>query len=511
MSQVAVSTSSSLAADAAARIAEEGGNAVDAAVAASLVSAICEPGMVSLAAGGFITIWPESGAPVAIDGGVEMPGRGVESERFGQAAIQVTLDYLGGMRTLVGPGSVAIPGALAAYALASRRHGRLPWRELVAPAAELARDGFPLPPTSHSYLGYSHQAIFGLEAPSHRALHDDQGDLLGVGALIHVEHLGDSLQAIAEEGAACFYHGELAKLMSDHVMGQGGLLSREDLASYEAHEVSPVRFDLADWSLASAPPPSVGGALLGAMIRLGKDFPPNVTWTGQLVAEIVQVQDAVLSYRVNYLDHAEDFDEKSLEFFRRADEGLLRLAGGSPSTVHTSTVDDAGLACSITISAGYGSGVMPPGTGIWLNNCLGELELNQRGFQSAAPGTRLLSNMAPTVGRSASGDVLSIGSPGSSRITSAQMQVLLNHLVLGMSLADAVAHPRLHVIPSPEGPTVAHEPGVPVDGLTALKRPFSHRDVYFGGAAAVRHDRGGRFDCVADPRRSGATAVAGVA
>ena len=128
----------------------------------------------------------------------------------------------------------------------------------------------------------------------------------------------------------------------------------------------------------------------------------------------------------------------------RQTANMLSQLRASASTVHTSAVDDAGVGCAITASAGYGSGEMPAGTGLWLNNGLGEVELNRRAVSTRAPGSRLPSNMAPTVARSDEA-VLAIGSPGADRITSAIHQVLVNLLQLGLPLEDAVRHPRLHV------------------------------------------------------------------
>ncbi len=181
----------------------------------------------------------------------------------------------------------------------------------------------------------------------------------------------------------------------------------------------------------------------------------------------------------------------------------------APSTVHTSTTDSDGLACSITISDGYGSGAMAPGTGIWLNNCLGEPELNPHGYHGWPPGHRLLSNMAPTVARHPGGAVLAIGSPGADRITTALVQVLVNYLDLGMSLQDAIDHPRLHVELAGEEPRVAYEPGVPEDALPLPGRRFDGPSMFFGGVEAALWDPDSGFELGADGRRTGGLAVGG--
>jgi gamma-glutamyltranspeptidase/glutathione hydrolase len=159
------------------------------------------------------------------------------------------------------------------------------------------------------------------------------------------------------------------------------------------------------------------------------------------------------------------------------------------------------------MSAGYGSGVMAPGTGIWHNNCIGELELNRRGFDVGPPGTRLPSNMAPTVARRRDGTVLAIGSPGADRITTALVQSLFNHLHLGMDLQEAVDHPRAHVEFTASGPPLACEPVLPLELVTMPTRVFPERSMFFGGVAAAQWDPLHGFAAGADPRRAGSHAT----
>jgi len=187
-----------------------------------------------------------------------------------------------------------------------------------------------------------------------------------------------------------------------------------------------------------------------------------------------------------------------------ADPTLL----SAPSTSHVSAVDSAGLACAITASAGYGSGAMVEGTGFWLNNSLGELDLLTKGLSGLVPGTRLASNMAPTIARRQSdGAVLAIGSPGASRITTAIAQVLANFAGKNMNLADAVMQPRLHVELGANPGTIAFEPGLPVSSMQDLKpRPFDGPSMYFGGVQAVfGSPRNGLYG-IADARRGGSVA-----
>lgn len=161
MTRVAIASSSQIAADAGAEIAKAGGNAVDAAIAASLVQLVTEPGVVSLAAGAFIVIWQAGDHPIMVDGASEMPGRAAPKGRLGQGARNVMLDYGGGTPTTVGYASVATPGALAGCSLAAQRFGAMPWKHLVAPAHRYAKYGFPLPTASQRYIEHTHRGIFG--------------------------------------------------------------------------------------------------------------------------------------------------------------------------------------------------------------------------------------------------------------------------------------------------------------------------------------------------------------
>jgi gamma-glutamyltranspeptidase/glutathione hydrolase len=186
--------------------------------------------------------------------------------------------------------------------------------------------------------------------------------------------------------------------------------------------------------------------------------------------------------------------------------GVLLGQYASASTVHTSVVDDAGLACAITASSGYGSGEMPQGTGLWLNNCLGELELNRKGLDAGPPGIRLPSNMAPGVARS-SAQVLAFGTPGADRITTALHQFLINFIQIGLPLGDAVAHPRAHLEISDKGLNLAVEPGLALPDLDIPVTTYPAIGMYFGGVGAALFDRRSGFEVAADPRREGGTFV----
>ncbi len=507
---LAIAATSQLAAEAGAAIARAGGNAVDAAIAAMLVSINTEPGVCSLACGGYMTIRrPQDDRPVTLDGYVAAPGLGAVPDGMQRQSTDVRLEYGGGVTTTVGPDSVGLPGGIALFGAASERYGKLPWRELFAPAIDAVRRGFPLPQASYDYLIYSGTPIFGRSADGFAALHDERGHLRSAGETIHVPHLADSLARIAAHGPDDFYTGAIGHAITDYIGAGGGRLSQADMAAYEIIGRTSLEIDCASpsgeqWAIATNPPPAVGGVVLAAMLKM-MNRRPIERWDDDTFRYLLAVQQAALTYRAAHLDLSDRIDadaQRLLDLAERCAPATLLESG---STCHTSAVDSDGLACALTVSSGYGAGDMPPGTGIWLNNCLGELELNKRGLDIGPPGKRLPSNMAPTVAHSDRGTTLAIGSPGASRITTATLQALVNYIRLGMPLAEAIGHPRAHVEFGADGVTAACEPGLPVGSVSMGLRHFDSLSMYFGGVGAASWSPTDGFAVAADPRRTGGT------
>ncbi len=490
MTAVAVAAPSRLCTDAAAVAVDAGGNAVDAALAAIAVAMISEPGVCAPGAGIFITVGGPALDPVVYDGYVEMPGRGLDVAGRRRVVREVTTDYGGGTTTLVGPGTIATPGAWSAMGEAWARHGRVPWRTLLGPSIDVAT-GFPMPTACHSYLEFTHDVIFGEDPASYAALHPD-GVLVPPGALVVVPGLEESMRRIAEEGPGDLYTGHLADRITSDILDRGGLVTPDDLARYRTEIRPALTHDARRWRLATNPPPAVGGAALVAMVALTEhrgDRSPRA---------VADVQREVLTFRRRHLGPGAGRSQ--------ALDGLLAARHGalsSPSTVHVSAVDEHGLGCAVTASAGYGSGVIPRGTGLWMNNALGEIELVGDDPSWLTPGTRLPSNMAPTLLVGEDGEVVAAGSPGADRITTALMMVLGDIIYSGESVARAVHKPRLHVEFTPEGPRVAHEPGLDLTGIDLPVRPFGTRHMFFGGVGIAARHADGRLEAVADPRREG--------
>ena len=507
MRRVVIASGSALSAQAGAAVAEDGGNAVDAAVAAMVTAMCTDPGVIAPGSAGFVVVAPEGSHPVVIDAYAEMPGRDAPKENWGSGR-PVFMKYGGAVRTTVGYGSVATPGMFAGLELAARRFGSMPWKELMQPAIEAVETGFALPTASAEYLAYSHEAVFGWDPPAKDIMHHPDGSHLSAGDLVRIPHLGDSLRAIADEGVAVLYRGELGAAIASAVAENGGLLTRTDLAAYEPIERRSVHFELGGWDVYTNPPPAVGGSTMAAICMLAAHRGFS-SWTADGVSILVRAQRAVLDYRREVLAASGDVEVDAMRLLEAAALGDLRKLNSSPSTTHSSAADTDGNGCAITVSAGYCSGAMPAGTGFFLNNCLGEMELHPAGYHGLEPGTRLTSNMAPTVAHR-TGSTLALGSPGASRITTAVSSVLLNFLVAGLSLSEAVDHPRLHTEVFEGRPTIAYEPGIPVESIDGLDtRRFPDLSMYFGGVQAVIADSAaGLFGC-ADPRRAGGVARGG--
>jgi gamma-glutamyltranspeptidase/glutathione hydrolase len=499
---LAIATTSPLAAQAGEAIARAGGNAVDAAIAAMLVSINTEPGVCSLGCGGYATIWAPGEDPVTLDGYVAVPGKGSTTHPSARNSVEVHLEYGGGVATVVGPDSVGVPGGIALLGNASEKYGRLDWASLLAPAIDAVEKGFPLPTASYNYLVYSGNPIFGRSDDGRTALHESDGSLKKAGATIHVPHLGDTLRRIAVNGPAEFYTGDTGLAMARYCADNGGRLNVEDLATYEIVNRPSLIVDSGDWQIATNPPPAVGGTVLAAMLQMMSGRPLD-KWDADAVNFLVQVQRAALGFRRDNLDLSDHISDDAARLLDLARSGNPRRVLEAGSTCHTSAVDDSGLACSITMSAGYGAGDMPPETGVWLNNCLGELELNKRGLEPGPAGMRLPSNMAPTAAQHRDGSVLSIGSPGADRITTAILQALVNHLILDMPMREAIEHPRAHVEFASDNCRVALEPGLPTEALDIPFRLFDSASMYFGGVGAATWSPTAGFTVAADPRRTG--------
>ena len=508
----AASAGTHYAAEAAAEVYGAGGNAADAAVAAAAAVGVTEPLMSSIGGGGFALVRAPGGAEL-IDYYDCMPGKGLPSSAFGAGGSPTTmiLKYGAGVKSIVGAASCAVPGSLRGWELLLRRHGRLTLRETLAPAVRLAREGFRLCKTSGMWFEVAEEVLRLTEETRKNFYANSR--VYRTGEEVRFPELADTLEAVGEAGAELFYEGELARRISSYVLREGGIITEEDLASYEAIVRDPLSFSYEDRIVHTNGPPSAGGPTLAQMTRVisGYDLAalPDEDYAKILAGAMkYALEDRERSY-TEISENATVAERLTGEEYVRAQRARIfgsSSAFGSPHTTHLSCVDGTGLAVSITASMGYGSGIVIPGAGIPMGNTLGEPELNPRGFHALSPGERLVSSMSPTIVSSPDGDIVSLGSPGASRIPTAIMQALVNVVDHGLPLEAAVRAPRLHA----EGNLFAYEAGAKKPDLSGYEPVLSYDEpsMFFGGVNAVRRTPEGVFEAAADPRRSGGVAFA---
>ncbi len=456
-----------------------------------LTAFTCEPLLTGLGAGGYMLVVPETGeAPVLLDFFVEAPGRGGGAERSWAELVPVPVSFGDAVQIFnIGPASVGTYGVPAGVAVASSRFGRLPLAELVAPAAELARRGAPLT----RQQAYVVEILGGLvtSTPEAAAIFAPEGSLVRTGDVIRQPGVADALEQLGEEGAEPFYRGEIAQRVVRWLKERGGIVSREDLATYRVIDRPPARAAYRGRQVLTNPPPSAGGILLAhALSRLD-----GASSSLEAVIEAMEASQAART--PEFLESLGDpgFAER-----------FLRPGGRLGSTTHVAVLDAGGMACSVTCSNGACSGVVVPGTGLHLNNMLGEQDLNPLGFHRYPPGRRLPSMMAPTVVLRDGLPELVLGSAGSNRIRSAILQTILRVIDDGMRADEAVKAPRVHF----EDGIVYTEPGIDVGAIDRSRyghAAFRELNLFFGGVQAVERNLAGRFSGGGDPRRGGAAVV----
>jgi gamma-glutamyltranspeptidase/glutathione hydrolase len=486
------------AADAAAAALRAGGNAFDATVAAGFASAVCEPGFTSLAGGGFLLARTGT-EEILFDFFVDTPGRGRSAGAPTPVFDEVIVRFAAADQAFhCGPGSVAVPGALAGYLHVHRRLGRLPLALVVGPAAALARRGVEVSATQAQDFELLAPILARTEAS--RAIFFPEGSLLGRGDLLHNPDLGAFLEELGRDETHTFYRGELARTLVEQLHEHGGLLTLEDLAAYRVIERRPLRVRYRDKVVVTNPPPTFGGALLGlALTRLdeqGLTPPPRSAARARVLAEVMAEVD-----RDRCAGHPEVLAALRGEFDDDPDARPLATRG----TTHVTVADDEGNVAAMTTSNGECSGDVIAGTGISCNNMLGEDDLHPDGFHAAPPGLRVASMMSPTFVVDADGRVeLALGSGGSKRIRSAILQVLTSVIDHGTDLQAAVDAPRLHW----DEDHLEIEPGFDdevlseLEGFAPLNR-WPQTSMYFGGVHAVAPGRSG----AGDARRGGCVAV----
>jgi gamma-glutamyltranspeptidase / glutathione hydrolase len=483
-----------LTAQAGANVLREGGNAVDAALGAMLVSFVCEPLLTGLGAGGYMLVCEPGRPPALLDFFVEAPGHGADPAARSEL-VPISVSFGDAIQVFnIGAASVGAYGTPVGLAAASERYGTVPLPDLVAPAAQLARGGVEL----SLQQGYLMEILGDIvtATPEAAAVFAPEGRLLQTGETLYQPELAEALERLGREGPAPFYSGDIAAATVEWVSARGGMLTAADLAGYQVVDRAPIRVSYRRHEVLTNPPPSAGGILIARALDLleAAPAPPDVE---QLVAIMERTQSERTA------DFLEGLDDP--EFVQRFLRGGA-TAGPLGSTTHIAVLDDEGGACSVTCSNGSCSGVMVPGTGLHLNNMLGEQDLNPLGFHRHPPGRRLPSMMAPTAVLRDGRPELVLGSAGSNRIRSAILQTVIRVIDEGLRAPEAVEAPRVHF----EDGVVYVEPGVDTGALERAGRTiarFRQRNLFFGGVQAAERDAAGDFFGGGDPRRGGAAVV----
>ncbi len=504
---------------AAAEILQAGGNAFDAVLAALCAACVTEPVLASLGGGGFLLARPADGAAVLYDFFTQTPLR---PRPAGDTDFYARLADFGAARQEfhIGLGSVATPGVVAGLFAAHRDLGSLPMRDIVAPAVAYARDGVRVEALQAFIIAIVEAIVTA--TPAARAMFSRDGGngaLLGEGDTLRMPALADALSALADEGEALFYEGDIARRIARDCREGGGHLGADDLAAYEVIRRAPLTRDYRGNRLLTNPPPSSGGVLIAfALDLLGRSDLAGLGFGAarhlDLLARVMEETNrARIEARIHDLPAGEVAD-------RLLDPGLLAryaddVHGQPPSargTTHISVIDGQGNAAALSVSNGEGSAYVVAGTGIMLNNMLGEEDVNPDGFHNWPPGRRISSMMAPTLIEGADGRTVALGSGGSNRIRTAILQVLVNLLDFGMDLSHAIEAPRVHF----EGGVTNVEHGFDareVAALTGMRgdvKTWPDRNMFFGGVHAVTADPAtDKFAGAGDRRRGGVSAIVG--
>lgn len=446
-----------------------GGNAVDAAVAASFAISVTRPQSTGIGGGGFLLLYlAQEKTALAFDFRERAPLKATRDMFLRDGKVVPGLS-----RT--GPLAVGVPGLVAGLVEVHEKYGRLPLSEVMGPAISLAEDGFPVYPFLARALAYREE-LLGSSAAT-RAVYFRQERILAEGELLVQTDLANTLRTIAAEGRDAVYRGPIAAAIVAEMETRGGLLTAADLENYTVLARTPLATSFQNARIYSMPPPSSGGVLMIQMLKVLSGFPVQKFGFQTPTATHVLAETLRLAFRdrARYLGDP-NFVDVPVEMLISDDysstlRATIDLAKASPSrdipevpakiestsTTHLSVIDAAGNAVSTTqtVNLFFGSGVLVPGTGILLNNEMDDFDaqphepnafglLGKTDANAIAPGKTPLSSMSPTIVTRGGRVYLVVGGPGGSRIISSVLQVLLGVLAYEQSLPQAMFAPRIH-------------------------------------------------------------------
>lgn len=499
-----VATGHELVSGAAAEILRAGGNAFDAAVAAGFAGAVAEQTLTSLGGGGFLLARTAGkNGPceeIFFDFFVDTPGLG--RQRLAEPHFfPVTVDFGGSKQEFnIGMGSVAVPGILKGLLHVHERLGRLDLADVLSPAITLAK-GHELNAFQAGFLHLLHPIMIMTEYG--QRLYEPGGRYMQAHDTLSNPDMASFFEQLPKGIGDSFYSGDIARRVDRDMREGKGLLSYEDLAGYRVVERKPLRAAFRGRTLLTGPPPSMGGSLIALSLALLENMEVSAGWgSGEHL-----LRTTGLMWEVEDLRRQGVCTPEALAMYLadgRVAASVEHIRLFSRGTTHISIADHEGNVASMTCSNGEGSGYFVPGTGIMLNNMMGEDDLHPDGFHTSPAGERVGSMMSPSVLLNGEEVELVIGSGGSKRIRTAITQVLSQIVDFDRSPELAVTSPRLHY----DGEVLQVEPGFDEDALAAVTKKvavnvWQERSMYFGGVHIVVPGQLG----VGDPRRGGSVAV----
>jgi gamma-glutamyltranspeptidase/glutathione hydrolase len=483
----------------------QGGNAFDGALAAMCVACVAEPVLTSLGGGGYLLAHLGGRRNVLYDFFVQTPRHkrpGTELDFH-----PILADFGTAQQEFhIGMGSIATPGTIKGLFAVHTELGTLPIREIVKPAVDLARNGIVLN-RLQAYIFNVVAPIYLSTAGARRiyASHRVDASLAVEGENFCQPELADALELLAIEGERMFYRGEMGRQLIAACEAGGGYLQQADLACYTVVKREPLAYDYRNVRILANPPPASGGSLIRFAHALLEPYDQGRFGSARhlgLLAEVMRQtsQARMETGRTTAAGAGDILHPETLSRFRSALDGHPLNSRG---TTHISVADEQGNAASLSLSNGEGSGYVLPGTGIMLNNMLGEEDLNPGGFHRWDTAVRVSSMLAPTLAI-ARDHIMAIGSGGSNRLRTAILQALNNLYHFGMDVRTAVDSPRIHL----EKDMLSIEPGFPEAAVNEIcashprHRRWSEKNLFFGGTHTVIHDGRG-FSGAGDPRRDG--------
>lgn len=492
---------------------ELGGNAFDAGVAAGFAAVVTEPALTSLGGGGFFLAHSaHEKKDTLFDFFVNTPGLGLSDT--GSPAMQpVAIEFPGCTQVFhTGYASVAVPGTLKGLLHIHKKLCTLPLQRILRPAISMLEAGVPVNGRQEIFLRLLRPIM---TASSYgREIYVQSGRYAQKDDLLFNPLLREFLSSLATDGAD-FYHGAAAEGLAAEMRQHGGLLTKNDLQAYEVIEREPLCIRYRDRDVLTNPAPSLGGIKLALTLRLLEQIDIARTRRSEdFFITLAEVMKEMYSFHplqdgqpLQY-PFPDDFMKQLVASFRESVAGKTSIS--QQGTTHISVIDEAGNAVSMTTSNGSCSGCYIPGTGIMLNNMMGEDDLHPGGFFSSPAGSRVSSMMLPTLIMKDGSVESALGSGGSKRIRTAVLQCIVNLIDLSLPVEDAVEKARIHF----EDGVLHTEPGVPDAIIKVLGKyfsvhPWDAKDMYFGGVHCVTGSmqgwgdsrRGGSFVPVRKPHK----------